>query len=98
MRDDYLISYDVNTEDAAGQKRLRRASKACVNFGQRVQYSVFECRLNEKELEKLRSKLLKIIDPEKDSIRIYRLPGGRDRCVETYGVDRYEDPDSPLIV
>jgi CRISPR-associated protein Cas2 len=98
MRDDYLISYDVNTEDSAGRSRLRKASKACVNFGQRVQYSVFECKLNETEMEELRQRLLKIIDRDKDSLRFYRLPGGRDRCVETYGIDKYTDPDAPLIV
>ncbi|MCC6483388.1 MAG: CRISPR-associated endonuclease Cas2 [Armatimonadetes bacterium] len=97
MRADYLISYDVNTEDAAGRKRLRKASKQCVNYGTRVQYSVFELSLTDVELEELRHRLLQIIDADKDSLRIYSLPGGRKRCVETFGVDKYVDFTEPLI-
>lgn len=97
MRADYLISYDVNTEDAAGRRRLRKASKQCVNYGARVQYSVFELSLTDVELDELRSRLIGIIDPDKDSLRIYKLPGGRKRCVETFGVDKYIDFTEPLI-
>jgi CRISPR-associated protein Cas2 len=98
MRMNILITYDVDTSDPAGQKRLRRVAKACEAYGQRVQKSVFECRLTETLLEKLKQRLLKIINPEKDSLRFYRLPGDRERWVEAYGLDRYEDFEAPLVV
>jgi len=93
-----LITYDVNTSDPAGQKRLRRVAKACEAYGQRVQKSVFECRLTETLLEKLKQRLLKIIDPQTDSLRFYRLPGDRDKWVEVYGVDHYVDYDTPMVI
>jgi CRISPR-associated protein Cas2 len=99
MRGDYLVSYDVNTEDKEGRNRLARVAKACKNFGQRVQYSVFECSVNDMEYEKLRSKLVSIIDPERDSLRIYRLKGLRSDYIESHGLDRYIDfEDDTLIV
>lgn len=98
MRLNVLVSYDVNVQDAAGRKRLRKASKQCVNFGQRVQWSVFECCVTEAQLDDLRHRLLGIIDPAKDSLRIYRLPGERGKCVESYGLDQFVDPQDPLIV
>lgn len=64
-----LITYDVNTSDAAGRGRLRRIAKECVNYGQRVQNSVFECLLDTAQCRKLQNELCKIIDPEKDSLR-----------------------------
>ena len=66
-----LITYDVNTEDAAGQKRLRQIAKQCVNYGQRVQCSVFECRLDAAQCRVLQAKLGSIRDSEKDSLRVY---------------------------
>jgi CRISPR-associated protein Cas2 len=93
-----LITYDVSTSDPAGQKRLRRVAKACEAYGQRVQKSVFECRLTETLLEKLKQRLLKIIDPQTDSLRFYRLPGDRDKWVEVYGLDHYVDYDAPLVI
>lgn len=68
-----LITYDVNTSDAAGRGRLRRIAKECVNYGQRVQNSVFECLLDTAQCRKLQNELCKIIDPEKDSLRFYYL-------------------------
>ena len=62
-----LITYDVNTEDAAGRKRLRQIAKQCVNYGQRVQNSVFECLLDAAQCRMLQAKLCKLMDPEKDS-------------------------------
>jgi len=94
---DIVVTYDVNTETKAGRKRLRDVAQICTNFGQRVQNSVFECTLDEKELELLRHRLIKVIDKEIDSLRIYRLPGGRDKCVETYGRDMYFDYTGPMI-
>ena len=69
-----LITYDVNTSDAAGRGRLRRIAKECVNYGQRVQNSVFECLLDTAQCRKLQNELCKIIDPEKDSLRFYYPP------------------------
>mgnify|MGYP003254629484 CR=1 FL=1 len=68
-----LITYDVNTEDAAGRKRLRQIAKQCVNYGQRVQNSVFECLLDAAQYRMLQAKLCKIMDPERDSLRFYYL-------------------------
>lgn len=68
-----LITYDIDTTDAAGRKRLRRIAKACVNFGQRVQASVFECDVDAATLVTLKAALLEIADPVKDSLRIYHL-------------------------
>jgi len=93
-----LVTYDVNTETTAGRKRLRKVAEACKNYGQRVQLSVFECRVDDMQLEHLRAKLLEIIDPGVDSLRIYRLPGKREGCVESYGIDTYRDFDEPLVV
>jgi CRISPR-associated protein Cas2 len=95
---DVLVSYDVSTEDAAGRKRLRQVAKVCLNFGQRVQKSVFECSVNEMKLERLRQSLLKCIDLEADSLRIYRLLEPRAEHVEAYGRDTYVDFESPLVV
>ncbi len=68
-----LISYDVKTDDSAGQKRLRRIAKTCVNYGQRVQYSVFECNVDPAQWAVLRQTLIDEIDREKDSLRFYFL-------------------------
>lgn len=68
-----LITYDVNTETAAGQKRLRKIAKQCKNYGQRVQNSVFECIIDPARLKELQASLEKLIDPDKDSLRYYYL-------------------------
>ena len=68
-----LITYDVNTTTAAGQKRLRKVAKACQNYGQRVQNSVFECIIDPARLKQLQANLEKLIDKEKDSLRYYYL-------------------------
>ena len=68
-----LITYDVNTENAAGRRRLRQIAKQCVNYGQRVQNSVFECLLDPAQCKLLQAKLCAIMDPEKDSLRFYYL-------------------------
>ena len=95
---DILVSYDVATGDSAGRRRLRHVAKICCGFGQRVQKSVFECRVNLMQLEKLRSQLLKHIHTEKDSLRIYRLVEPRESYVEAYGRDTYVDFEGPLVV
>jgi CRISPR-associated protein, Cas2 family len=66
-----LVSYDVATKDSGGARRLRRVAKACQNFGQRVQYSVFECIVDPAQWAVLRQGLIDVIDPEKDSLRFY---------------------------
>ena len=71
-----LITYDVNTEDAAGRKRLRQIAKQCVNYGQRVQNSVFECLLDTAQCRSLQHTLCKIMDEEKDSLRKKRTAFG----------------------
>ena len=68
-----LVTYDVNTETAKGRKRLRHVAKLCVDYGQRVQNSVFECLVAPAEFVEIKSKLLDIIDPDSDSIRFYFL-------------------------
>lgn len=98
MRTDILVSYDVNTEETAGKRRLRRVAKVCKDYGQRVQYSVFECTVNEMDLERLRSKLVKIINTDEDSLRIYHLKGRREEYIEAYGRDRYVDFQEDLLV
>ena len=98
MREDYLVSYDVNTEDKEGRRRLAKVAKACKNFGQRVQYSVFEASVDEADYERLRHKLVGIIDPKRDSLRIYRLKGQRSDYLKTYGLDKYVDFDGETLI
>jgi CRISPR-associated protein Cas2 len=93
-----LITYDVNTETPAGQRRLRKAATLCKNYGQRVQKSVFECTVNEAQYETLRAQLTKAIDPKVDSIRFYRLPSSRAQSLEVIGLDHYTDFEEPLIL
>lgn len=94
---DILVTYDVNTETAAGRRRLRKVATACKDYGQRVQLSVFECRVNQAQYEAFRAKLVNIIDPKVDNLRLYRLPAPRDEHLECFGKDKYVDFDEPLI-
>lgn len=95
---DVLVAYDVDTLSEDGQRRLRRVAQICKNYGQRVQLSLFECRVSLAQLEDLEAKLLKAMDLEKDSLRIYVLYGGREKALRAYGNDRYTDFDEPLII
>ncbi len=95
---DILVTYDVNVTSEEGQSRLARVAKVCKNYGQRVQMSVFECRVTRGQLVEMEAKLLKIIEPDKDSLRIYTLLGGRDKCLRVHGQDRYTDFDDPLVL
>lgn len=95
---DILVSYDVTTETKEGRRRLRRVAKVCTAYGQRVQKSVFECTVNEGQFEELQAKLLKEINQKEDSLRIYTLPGGRQKCVASFGKDTYIDFSEPLVV
>jgi CRISPR-associated protein Cas2 len=92
-----LITYDVNTEDAAGRKRLRHVAKECVKHGQRVQCSVFECLLDNAQCKVLQATLCKIIDIEKDSLRFYYLGKNYKNKVEHFGAKAGYDPEGTLI-
>ena len=93
-----LITYDVNTENAAGKTRLRKVAKQCVNYGRRVQNSVFECLLDNAQCITLKAILADIIDPEKDSLRIYYLGNKYQTKIEHIGVDRGIAADQTLIL
>jgi len=92
-----LITYDVSTVGGAGQKRLRKVSKACQNYGQRVQNSVFECVVDAAQLATLKMELIKIIDEDKDSLRFYQLGNNYKNKVEHIGVKESIDLERPLI-
>ncbi len=93
-----LITYDVNTEDADGKRRLRQIAKQCVNYGQRVQNSVFECLLDSAQLRRLQNKLIEIMDAEKDSLRFYNLGNGFSNKIEHFGIKPGYDPTDTLII
>ena len=93
-----LITYDVNTEDAAGRKRLRQIAKQCVNYGQRVQCSVFECLLDPAQCKMLQAKLCKIMDPGKDSLRFYYLGNRYENKIEHFGVKASYAPEDVLML
>lgn len=95
---DILVSYDVNTETRDGRKRLRHIAKLCQGFGQRVQFSVFECRVNDAQFETLRDRLIKVMNTNEDSLRIYRLRQPREEYLEVYGIDRYTNFEDPLVL
>lgn len=92
-----LITYDVNTETAAGKTRLRKVAKQCVNYGTRVQNSVFECIVDPGQCLMLKSILTDIIDEEVDSLRFYYLGDSKKAKVEQVGVKKGVDVESPLI-
>jgi CRISPR-associated protein Cas2 len=93
-----LISYDVATESAGGKRRLRRVARACRDYGQRVQYSVFECEVNLAQWVELRARLIAEIDPEMDSLRFYRLGANWKGRVEHVGAKPVLDLDGPLVI
>jgi CRISPR-associated protein Cas2 len=95
----YLIAYDVATTTPEGRRRLRRVARACEDYGQRVQYSVFECLVEPAQWLLLRTTLLEIIEPREDSLRIYALDENARRRIEHVGrrepID-LEGPPDPL--
>lgn len=93
-----LVSYDVSTETKAGRKRLRRVAKVCQSYGQRVQKSVFECKVDLAQYEQLERTLLEEIDEKEDNLRLYRLTEPLDRNVKEYGKFRAVDFEGPLVV
>ena len=93
-----LVIYDLSTVDAAGRKRLRKVAKECVNYGQRVQNSVFEVDVDYGTFLKLKDRLMKIIDEEQDSLRFYYLGNNWKRRVEHIGAKETYDPEGSLIL
>ena len=93
-----LVTYDVNTETTAGQKRLRKVAKQCENYGQRVQNSVFECLIDNAQLKILKARLTDLIDPKKDSLRFYYLGNNWRGRVEHIGAKPTVDLEGTLIV
>ena len=93
-----LITYDVSTETAAGKKRLRQVAKQCVNYGQRVQNSVFECVLEPAKCREVQHKLEQIIDKDKDSLRFYYLGNNYKSKIEHIGAKESFDVEGTLIV
>lgn len=92
-----LITYDVNTQNAAGRKRLRHVAKQCVNYGQRVQNSVFECNLDAAKCREVKAILEKIIDKDLDSLRFYYLGDKYKNKVEHIGAKPGFDVTEPLV-
>lgn len=93
-----LITYDVNTESDGGKKRLRQVAKQCVNYGRRVQNSVFECEMDEAQCRKVKAILEDLIDKSKDSLRFYYLGRNYKNKVEHIGVNKGFDMKDPIIL
>ncbi|HBL28558.1 MAG TPA: CRISPR-associated endonuclease Cas2 [Acidobacteria bacterium] len=93
-----LVSYDVATTTAEGRRRLRRVAKTCLDFGQRVQNSVFECVVDPTQWTQLRLRLLQIIDENEDSLRAYHLGAKWKGKIEHYGAKSVPELDEPLVV
>ena len=93
-----LVSYDVNTQDAEGRKRLRNIARQCQNWGQRVQFSVFECIVDPAQWAGVKSRLVATMDQEKDSLRFYYLGANWKRRVEHVGAKPTLDQEGPLVL
>ncbi|MEW6116221.1 MAG: CRISPR-associated endonuclease Cas2 [Nitrospirota bacterium] len=93
-----IVSYDVATDAEGGQRRLRRVARACKDYGQRVQYSVFECIVDPAQWTKLKERLISEIDQERDSLRFYYLGSNWKHRVEHVGAKAPVDQEGPLIV
>ena len=93
-----VIAYDVSTTSAEGRRRLRRVAQACEDYGVRVQKSVFECLLREADWVRLRHRLLREIDIEEDSLRVYFLDEDLKARIQHFGIKRPIDLEGPLIV
>ncbi len=93
-----LITYDVETQTAAGRRRLRQVAKQCLNFGQRVQNSVFECILDSTQLVEVRHRLLAIVNQEKDSLRFNYMGNNWKRKVDHFGSKDSFDFEDPIVI
>jgi CRISPR-associated protein Cas2 len=92
-----IVTYDVNTETPQGRRRLRQVARECVNYGQRVQNSVFECLVDPAQFAKLKHSLSGIMDKDRDSIRFYFLGANWKNRVENIGNDKGYDPEGLLV-
>lgn len=93
-----LVTYDVDTKDKEGAKRLRHVAKVCVDYGQRVQNSVFECSVDPAKFVEIKQKLSKIIDYQKDSLRFYKLGKNWENRVETIGKNETYNPEKEVLI
>jgi len=93
-----LVSYDVSTMDRRGRRRLRRVAKACEDYGQRVQFSLFECIVDPAQWVELKNRLMEEADLKEDSLRFYFLGANWKRRVEHVGLDKGFDQEGPLII
>ncbi len=93
-----IVCYDVNTETREGRRRLRRVAKVCEGTGQRVQKSVFECRIDLMQMEALETRLLAAVNLEQDCLRLYRLPDTQGCEVREHGKFKATDFDAPLVL
>ena len=93
-----LITYDVSTQGTAGKTRLRKVAKECVNYGQRVQNSVFECILDASQLLLLKNRLISLINENEDSLRFYYLGNNYQTKVEHYGCKASYDAEGILMI
>ena len=93
-----VVSYDVSTKEPAGTRRLRRVAKACLDYGQRVQNSVFECIVDPEQWTKLKLRLLDEFDPSEDSLRFYFLGAHYETRIEHHGAKQSVNLEGPLLV
>ncbi len=93
-----VVAYDVNTQSLAGRRRLRRVARVCEQYGQRAQKSVFECVVGDRELVRLRARLLDEINVRQDSLRLYFINESDRARIETYGQGQLWDLEGPLIL
>ncbi len=92
-----LVTYDIAVSSSNGQRRLGKAAKVCINYGRRVQNSVYECIVDAAEYQQLKQELLAIINNEEDTVRFYKIGNNYRSKVEYYGLDNGIDVDSELI-
>ena len=92
-----LVTYDIATADEGGDSRLRRVARVCQDYGQRVQYSVFECEVDPAQWVSLKARLISEIDKDKDSLRFYRMGANWRSRIEHVGAKKAYDPDGPLV-
>lgn len=93
-----VVTYDVNTERTAGRRRLRRVARACLDFGQRVQKSVFECLVRDVDWVQLRGRLLKEMNSKEDSLRFFFIDEAARSKIEHHGLGKPTDLDGPLVI
>ena len=93
-----VVAYDVNTEDDAGARRLQKVAKKCMNYGQRVQNSVFECMVDAAQYRTMKEELCNLIDMHKDSLRFYKLGNSYKEKIEHFGAKSRYDPGGILMI